>query len=139
MFDLVRQAIETEFDTKWTALANGIALAFGNEQFTGGLDWARISVMFAQSHQASIGDPALEKYPGLVSVQIFTAKGRGSARGLVLADSAAGILRRKALTLSGVTIYFGVPYLETVGERTDYQQTNLVAPFEAQAVLAAAT
>lgn len=85
--------------------------------------WVRCTVRFEESENAAMGRRVREH--GLVIVQVFAPKGRGTGRILTLAESARDIFQNQ--TFGQLTFYAGS--LVQVGPRDQYIQNNVQIPF----------
>lgn len=85
--------------------------------------WVRCTIRFEESENAAMGQLVREN--GLVIVQIFAPKGKGTGRVLALADDARKVFQNS--TFGKLTFYAGS--LVQVGQRDLYLQNNVQIPF----------
>lgn len=139
MFDEVRQVLESTFKTSWASLGGGVKVAYHNVAFvqpTGdGAEFARLTIAMGDGSLMSLGTKKREEQFGLVILQIFTPKNKGSHRSRVIADYAAPIFRYKHFRQGSVEVRFHqAPRIVTAEERADFFQENLQMPFRASQI-----
>lgn len=137
MFALTSKICETRLKTGWTAsAASAVSIRWPNvpwKQPTSG-EWISFHLLPGDGEQASLGSSKLERQFGLVMVQIFTPKNKGTRRALDLADIVGGIFRYRTETDSGVNVIFRAPQMADVAERADQYQTNVKMEYQAEKV-----
>lgn len=94
--------------------------------------WCRLSVLFGQSEQASIGSPASNRYRtvGIMTAQLFLPVGKGEKNLYVMADYIVAAFR--SVTDTGVT--FRTPSITQVGRDESFWQVNVDCPFYADEI-----
>jgi hypothetical protein len=118
-------ALQTRFRDKW---GNTTEVHWPNVAFESAdkSEWVRFRILNEQSRQAGIGgETHLYRYPGFVSVIIFTKPNIGSARALFLADKVEDAFR--GADFSGIKM--GVPSSTQIGVVDGMYQTNVLCPF----------
>lgn len=143
MFDAIRKKLEGVFVAQWAALGGGVKYALPNVAFKQpegpAAEFVRLSILAAGGELKSIGRKQREEQSGIVMVQIFTPKNKGTKRSRQIADWTAPIFRYKQFREDDITITFhDAPELRDVGERTDFFQQNLVMPYRATKIFAVA-
>jgi hypothetical protein len=108
-----KDTIELFFTANWPHTP----VVFENAPASDENEWVRLSIQNGRAFQASMGDNPAFRYPGVVFVQIFTAKDVGSGRALELADLVDALF--KIAVVSG--IQFKVPRINKVPSDGPYQ------------------
>lgn len=103
-------AIRAYWQSQWGATA---PTAYENESFTtpDEAPWVRFRIRPAGADQITLGTPSIDRHSGLVHIAVFAPLGEGEGRAMWLADKAADIFRKVAI--SGIT--FGVPWTDILG------------------------
>lgn len=137
MFAVTSKICETRLKTGWTAsAASAVTIRWPNVPWrqpdTG--EWISFKVIPGDGEQASLGSGKLERQFGLVVVQVFTPKNKGTRRALVLADIIGDIFRYRTESDSDVKVIFRAPQMADVGERADQYQTNVKVEYQAEKI-----
>lgn len=135
MFATTSKICETRLKTGWAAgAAASVAIRWPNVPWrqpdTG--EWISFKLIPGDGEQASLGSSKLERQYGLVVVQVFTPKNKGTRRALVLADIIGDIFRYRTETDSSVSVIFRAPQMADVEERADQYQTNVKLEYQAE-------
>lgn len=127
-----RASIETRWNTLWVTGSPSAARTPTSyedvpHEPVEGTPWVRLTILNGEGRQLSSGDPLnnMHRYVGIISLQIFTPAGQGSAAGKVLADLAAAVFRNQRFD----SIYSRVPYVSGTSIDGNWQQTNVNVPF----------
>ena len=93
-FSAEQQAIETRFSESW---AETTPIAFENVAYTPrDSAWVRLTVITGEGRQASMGAAtAIDRYTGVISIEVFTPKNTGGRQARDLADTARAIFNRQ--------------------------------------------
>ncbi len=108
-----KDTIEQFFATNWPHTP----VVYENAPPSDNSEWVRLSIQNGRACQASMGDNPAFRYPGVVFVQIFTARDVGSGRALELADLVDTLF--KIAVVSG--IQFKVPRINKIMSDGPYQ------------------
>lgn len=118
-FAAERKAIESLFTNAWKLVTTPLPVLYDNtKQSTPTGDYLFFRIVNGDGRQAEIaGDgPVLDRYVGLVQVDILATAGTGHAKAREYADQIAAIFRRKQLTDdAGGNITFQVPSIRVLG------------------------
>lgn len=137
MFATTSKICETRLKTGWeAAAASTVAIRWPNvpwRQPDAG-EWISFKLIPGDGEQASLGSGKLERQYGLVMVQVFTPKNKGTRRALVLADIIGDIFRYRTETDSSVSVIFRAPQMADVEERADQYQTNVKIEYQAEKI-----
>lgn len=136
MFEQITQKLETVFKAEWATAGGGVKVKYANVPFKqpkgDGAEFISFTVISGEGDLGSIGTKKREAQFGMVVIQIFTPKNKGSKRSKQISDWAAPIFRYQQFRHDGVEITFHqAPRLQTAGERADFFQENLIMPFKA--------
>ena len=113
--------IEAYFEANWPHTP----VVFENGVPDQSSDWVRLSIQNGKAYQASMGDNPQFRFPGVVFVQIFTAKDVGSGRAIDLADKVDALFRNAVI--SG--IQFRVPRVNKIPSDAENYQVNISTAF----------
>jgi hypothetical protein len=113
--------IEGYFEANWTHTP----VVFENGVPDQSSDWVRLSIQNGKAYQASMGDNPQFRYPGVVFVQIFTAKDVGSGRAIDLADKVEELFKNAIIN----GIQFRVPRVNKVPSNSENYQVNVSTAF----------
>lgn len=94
-------------------------------------EWISFKLIPGDGEQKSLGSSKLERQFGLVMVQVFVPKNKGTRRAYVLGDAVGAIFRYQTVARDGVSVEFLTPELADVSERADTYQTNVKVPYRA--------
>lgn len=136
MFDEVRQLVETRFKAQWAiAVSPAVAYVFEEVPAPQAKEFVRLTVIPGQGDRINLSTTRkVVELVGVVILQIFTAKGGGTARAKKLGDLAAPIFELQQFLQGAVVIDFRAGYMVKAGAREDYYQENLTWPFESRQV-----
>lgn len=137
MFALTSKICETRLKTGWEASsASAVAIRWPNVPWRQPIsgEWIAFHLLPGDGEQASLGSSKLERQYGLVMVQIFTPKNKGTRRALDLADIVGSLYRYRTEVDSGVSVIFRAPQMADVAERADQYQTNVKIEYQAEKV-----
>ena len=101
---------------------------FENEKFIPviGTPFCRVVVMQGQAQIMSIGPTSLDRFTGLLYVQIFVPLGEGDERPKFLADKAREMFRKKHIG----KIRFELPFDNVIGDNGEgWYLINVVVPY----------
>lgn len=142
-----RAAIEDRFRTNWTADATTLRtpVAFENApvlltrvdqtasipKAPAGGSWVRLTVREGESNQVDLNSAPRVRELGRIILQIFVAKGNGTAAARAFADLAAPIFRRAQF--AGITCR--VPTVQAVGDTEGWWQLNVGWPYQADDIV----
>ena len=122
-------ALRTKFLQEWGTTT---PIAWPNAPFQPPTDapWVRFVVADGTSDQKSFGAPGSNvfRYPGVVTIMIFTLLGKGDKDALLLADQACAVFRN--WEGSGIR-FLQPPYVRQVpGADDKWYHVNVICPFE---------
>jgi len=130
-FDAERQAIESRFAANFTSLAAD-RIAYENVKFkqpTSG-SWVRLTIRNGDARQASIANSPLNRYIGVIVVDVFVPEDTGTATARQLAESAAAVFRNVQFSVTGSgTITTRVPTIFPVGVQNGWLQLSMSVAF----------
>lgn len=124
-----RAAIENRFSVAWaaTTLVKYENVEFQEPQNT---SWVALTIINAGGVPLSLSVGETERHEGIIIVQIFTPKDKGTQTGRALADTVSAIFRMvKFSSGDSGTIICKVPSIATVGVREGWHQINMRIPF----------
>lgn len=91
--------------------------------------WVRFSLTLGEGRRISVG-PRLDRWTGVVTIQVFTPLGSGDGVSDALCDAAAAIFA-PGVTLSAVgRISFQTPTIRAVPASQVWFQSNVICPFQ---------
>ena len=92
--------------------------------------WARVSVLFGESRQASFGSTGGRQFrtTGVASVELYEPIGAGDGAQLALADVVVSAFR--GVTLASPSIVFASPNVTAGFRDGPWWKRNVVIPFE---------
>lgn len=128
-FDAERKIIEGQFNSGWQSSA---PVKYENVEFSEPVNqpWAALFINPGEGFQASLNPNPTHRIPGVIVVQIFTPKDKGTAQAKKLADKAAGIFRRQVFTdPTAGKIVCKTPTLRPAGEVQGWYQLNVIIPY----------
>lgn len=136
MFEEISQKLESDFKAAWVDVGGGVKVKYVNVPFAqpkgDGAEFISFTVVGGDGELGSIGSLKREAQFGMVVIQIFTPKNKGTKRSKQLGDYAAAIFRYQQVRQGDVEITFHqAPRLQTTGDRADFFQENLIMPFRA--------
>ena len=134
MFEEIRKSIETRFSAQWPGASANTPFVFENAPVKNPQPktFVRVTIHLGQPVNSTIGRIRSPRHPGFLMLQIFTPKNTGNAASRKLADAGKALFEFKQFVEGTVQIHFYAPgELQTVGERTDFFQENLMLRFEA--------
>lgn len=133
-----RKAIGTLFNAGW---AGATPVAWPGQKFDPPQNgsWVRLTFTQGDAFQVEMGPTNAQKRAlGLLTIQVFTALGRGDRDALQLADSAAQIFRDSRRVSAGQhgDLLFRVPVVRPIGEDAAglYYQVNVSVPYVHESV-----
>lgn len=126
-----RSAIEKRFADNWTG-TTAAKVRYENAPFnqpkTGA--WVALTIRDGIAQQASISSQPLNRYPGIVVIDIFVPENTGTDEARRLAELAAAIFRNVQFSAgSSGTITCRVPYVTTIGARDGWFQLAVTVNF----------
>lgn len=131
-FDKERESLETYFKGNWRVAQPTIPVQFSNVPFTEPADgrFLRFTIQNGESSRRALGENALRRHPGIVTVQIFTPAEGGDKLGRMLGDSVVAVLQEKVIQSGTDWIELRDATLTTLGkvENGRYQHTVTI-PF----------
>lgn len=131
----LRDAILTRFKAQWDTLEPAVPVAYDGFAFTppaDGTEWVRVTVMPGQAQQASLSGPTRRwRTPGVVTVQVFVPKDKGTDRVLDLIGDIRTALQGVTLNTSSPegSVALRATSDRRVGPRGNYYQRNAETPF----------
>jgi len=128
----IASTIRSRFKTL-IATPHSLPTQYDNENETKQTDlWCRLSILFGDSFQASIGAPSSNRYrdTGVVVAQLFLPLGKGDKQ----LYQTAGYIKTafKSVSVSGVV--FRTPSVKRVGRSENFWQVNVSCPFYADEI-----
>lgn len=140
-FEDTRKAIYEHFATQWAAgTYNAVPVVYEGQprKNANGEDlelldeaWVTLTIVWGGGYQATLGEKPLDRYAGVIMVQIFTREYTGTSTANLMADVVAGIFLRRQLEKNGSgRILCGVPYPASRSTQNGWLQTNINVPFE---------
>lgn len=130
-FQNERSAIEARFADNWTG-TSADRVKYENLPFNQPKSgaWVALTIRDGMAQQASISSRPLNRYPGIIVVDIFVAENTGTDEARRLADLAADIFRNVQFSAgSSGTITTRVPYVTAVPPRNGWFQLSVTANF----------
>lgn len=131
-FQDTRRAIESRFANNWTATTTD-RIKYENvpfEQPTSGT-WVALTILTGAAGIAGISTTPLNRYAGLIQVDIFAAEKTGSDASWALADSVSTIFRHKQFSAgSSGTITSRVPGVQNMGVENGWHRLVVSIPFQ---------
>lgn len=127
-FDAERQAIETRLEANFVA----IPIKYENVPFPETEDpYCAIFVRRGAGNQISLGNsPQLQRWTGIIVVQVFVPADTGTQAAAAYADQIAAVFNRQEFSVSGSgLIRCRVPQTDTVGVRNGWFQMNVTVPY----------
>lgn len=126
-YDATLETIRTRFKTE-IATAHNLPTQYDNHLKIKQTDlWCRMTVLFGDSFQASIGSPGSNRFrdTGVMVAQLFLPNGKGEKDIWVMAGYIKAAFR--AVSVSGVK--FRVPSAKRIGRNGNFLQVNVSCPF----------
>jgi hypothetical protein len=134
---MTQEEVRTAIQVAFLAVFNGvIPIALDNQPFSPpdpdgddpNIKWARLTVMFINGSQDSLGRPGNRKFvrSGVLFIQCFTPKGTATSSNDVFCKQCADIFEGERI---GV-LWFKDTRIVTVGPDGSWYQQNVVADFE---------
>ena len=127
-FAAERQAIEA----RMAANFNTIPVRYENAPFREiKTAYCALFVRRGDGHQITLGPvPQLNRWAGLIIVQIFVPEDTGTHAAAGYADSIADVFRRQEFSVTGSgLIRCRVPNVQEVGTRNGWYQMNVTTPY----------
>lgn len=122
-----RKAIEGRLKAAWTTTPIRFEGVPFQEVLTA---YVALFILDGQGLQISLGTPALRRWAGIITVQIFTPEDTGTQTGRAYADTIGAIFDRAQFSSgSSGTIRCRIPTLTQVGVTNGWQQMNVTIPF----------
>jgi len=122
-FESIRSAVAARLATNWTTMP----IAYENRDFTpptsGG--WIELTVIGNTGQTLGIGSAVMVRDTGLISINVYTPEGSGTATGRGYADTLAALFEHERF--SGITTYAAT--LTTRGVVNGWHQLNLTIPY----------
>lgn len=112
-----RVAIEAQFANNWTG-TTADRIKWENQKFEQPKSgsWVALTIRNGEARQASVNSRPLNRYPGIIQIDVYVPEESGTDTARSLADSAASIFRNVQFSYgSSGTITTRVPYLVTLG------------------------
>jgi hypothetical protein len=120
--EAIIRAIQTYFNASWTATP----VTFGNlDPANQTRPWVCCFILPGQTSEGEVGEGGVDKRPGVVKVQVFTAAGEGVQVGAALADQVESLFRKKDVE----KVHFEKPYTTDSGVRGEDQQHTVTCPW----------
>lgn len=122
-FEALRESVETRMADNWSSTP----IAYGNVDYSPtSADWVRITVAPGIGETQGIrgATPRVRDF-GVVSLQVFTAEGKGTKAGMTLVDSFLSLFEHARF--DGILTYTGS--VSVVGVREGWHQINVTIPF----------
>lgn len=118
----IHRDIETYFSNNWTETS----IAYQNVAYNEQAEFIRLNILSGKRFQASLGGTVnVYRIPGVVIVQIFCPKDRGTKRALVISDLIITFLQSKFIG----TVNFKTPYISFQNIVDSFYQINITCPF----------
>ena len=119
-----RQEIEEHFKTEWT---DATPVGYDGEQFDRVNNSIRITINSGQAYQASFGSPSnnISRHVGIITLEVITEGGKGSATARGYADTIMDIFRNKNLG----SVKTRIPYISARRDEAPFYIINVVVPF----------
>lgn len=123
MFDRISQILEEKLQASWTLSE----IAWANMSYIPKQDvpFIRQSITQTTSDRINVGDVGLYRDYGLMIIQVFTPRRKGTRENAVLASSVAALFRE----YSHDGLYCGAPFVEVVGESKEWYQSNVIVDY----------
>lgn len=133
-FSAERKAIEVYFTEAWkNSIHSAVPIAYENVAFppNGDKPWIALYVIPGEGNQMSIGTTPLQRWTGIITIQVFVRAGTGTQAAREIADTVAGILNLVEFsTDESGTLRTRTPQLRTVGVNDGWYQLNVVIPYQ---------
>ncbi len=125
-YDSQRNAIQARFNTGWKAVYPAIPIVFDNLRADKAANgYVALHILNGQAALASMGAQRLMRYPGVISVDIFTPVEQGMKPIDLYADTIDAIFR--AQSFNGITCRASAR--RDLGREESYWRANLSFPF----------
>ncbi len=128
-YNTERAAIESRFTTAW---ADATKIKYENVTFVQpkNVDYVAITIKNGRGSQDSLGETSLNRYPGMIAIQIFSPEGTGTASAKILEAAAGAIFNRAEFTTTDSdVITCDVPSIIGGGTKDGWYQLNVRIPF----------
>lgn len=115
--------IEQRFASGFTACT----VKYSNVDYlpAAGIAWCELHVLASDSIRASIGDTALHRSTGVISINFYEPRNTGTAAGKHKADLAAAVFRDAQFN----SITCRSPVITEVGEVNEWYVINMTVPY----------
>ena len=120
-FTEAANAIEKHFESNWTETS----VHYPNSKFKLVKEFVRLTTLFGESAQISLGSSPDTRNPGVVIFSIFVEPGKGLKRAMSLADSIKSIFDKQDI----LGLRFKTVRVAILGETESYYQVNVSCPF----------
>lgn len=119
-----RAAIEGHFLAGW---GDRPAPGMDGHAFKPTAGSVRLTILNGEGRQASVGAPGVNvvRYAGVVSLQVFTEGGKGTAASRELEDAISDIFRNRTVG----AIRFGIPYVSGSLQEPPFLVRTVMVPF----------
>ena len=118
----IQRDIETHFSNNWIETP----IAYQNIAYNEQSEFIRLTILSGKRYQASLGGTVnVYRIPGIVIIQIFCPKDRGTKRVLVISDLIIAFLQSKVIG----TVNFKTPYISFQNVVDSFYQVNVTCPF----------
>lgn len=126
--DEAYEAVAAAFTTYWN---DETPIAWDDNEFVADKkpEYVRFSWQIQGGSQAALGPKSLQRYEGVLFVQVFTVRGKGtqSKRNRILQQRVMDFLTGEAAQQTGVVFYDSGP--RYIGPTNAWQQTNVSSLF----------
>lgn len=126
-FEDTRKAIESRLASNWTTTP----IRFENVPFTEtAVPYVALFILDGEGKQISLGTPSLQRWAGLIVVQIFVPQDTGTKTARTYADAIGAIFDRQQFASGNSgTIRSRIPSIRRIGITHGWDQTNVTIPF----------
>lgn len=125
-YDAFRQSVQQQVRDNWTTTP---ILYDASQAVPQNEDWIRITMIDADSFQASIGGGSggvKYRHPGAVVLEVFTSEREGSGKAMRYADTLAAVFRGQ--TVGGAL--FRSPTVRQIGAQEGWYRVHVICPFQ---------
>lgn len=127
-FEDERKAIEGRLEANWTTTP----IRYENVPFKEtSAPYVALFILNGEGQQASLGTPALRRWPGVIKVQVFVPRDTGTKLARTYADTIGAVFDRAQFSSGNSgTISCRIPSISHVGLANGWNQINVTIPYQ---------